>query len=77
MKTIIKLVVGVLIIAFVVAALYAANLFLKPISKMKASFAQSSIATPINVDGEDFRDLNRDGSMNPSQVDKYCLSVKV
>ena len=40
MKTIIKLVVGVLIIAVVVAALYAANLFLKPISKMKASFAQ-------------------------------------
>ena len=51
MKTIIKLVVRVLIIAVVVAALYAANLFLKPISKMKASLAQSSIAAPINVDG--------------------------
>jgi hypothetical protein len=65
MKTIIKLVVRVLIIAVVVAALYAVNLFLKPVSKMKASLAQSSIAAPINVDGEVFRDLNRNGSLDP------------
>ena len=77
MKTIIKLVVGVLIIAFVVAALYAANLFLKPISKMKASFAQSSIATPINVDGEDFRDLNRDGSLDPYEDYRIATADRV
>ncbi|MEC8007940.1 MAG: glycoside hydrolase family 3 protein, partial [Pseudomonadota bacterium] len=65
MKAIIKLVVRVLIIAVVLAALYAVNLFLKPVSKMKASFAQSSIAAPINVDGEAFRDLNRNGSLDP------------
>jgi beta-glucosidase len=65
MKTIIKLMVRVLIIAAVVAALYATNLFLKPISKMKASLAQASIATPIKVDGEAFRDLNRNGSLDP------------
>ena len=77
MKTIIKLVVGVLIIAFVVAALYAANLFLKPISKMRASFAQSSIATPINVDGEDFRDLNRDGSLDPYEDYRIATADRV
>ena len=77
MKTIIKLVVGVLIIAVVVAALYAANLFLKPISKMKASFAQSSIATPINVDGEDFRDLNRDGSLDPYEDYRIATADRV
>ncbi|MDB2586072.1 glycoside hydrolase family 3 C-terminal domain-containing protein [Luminiphilus sp.] len=77
MKTIIKLVVGVLIIAVVVAALYAANLFLKPISKMRASFAQSSIATPINVDGEDFRDLNRDGSLDPYEDYRIATADRV
>ena len=77
MKTIIKLVVGVLIIAVVFAALYAANLFLKPISKMKASFAQSSIATPINVDGEDFRDLNRNGSLDPYEDHRIATADRV
>ena len=77
MKIIIKLVVRVLIIAVVVAALYAANLFLKPISKMKASFAQSSAATPINMDGEDFRDLNRNGSLDPYEDYRIATADRV
>ena len=77
MKTIIKLVVRVLIIAVVVAALYAANLFLKPISKMKASLSQSSIAAPINVDGEAFRDLNRNGSLDPYEDYRIATADRV
>jgi len=77
MKTIIKLVVRVLIIAVVVAALYAVNLFLKPVSKMKASLAQSSIAAPINVDGEAFRDLNRNGSLDPYEDYRVATTDRV
>ena len=77
MKTIIKLVVRVLIIAVVVAALYAVNLFLKPVSKMKASLAQSSIAAPINVDGEAFRDLNRNGSLDPYEDHRVATTDRV
>jgi len=77
MKTIIKLVVRVLIIAVVVAALYAANLFLKPISKMKASLAQSSIAAPISADGEAFRDLNRNGELDPYEDYRVATTDRV
>ncbi len=77
MKTIIKLVVRILIIAVVLAALYAVNLFLKPVSKMKASFAQSSIAAPINVDGEAFRDLNRNGSLDPYEDHRVVTTDRV
>ena len=77
MKRIIKLVVRVLIIAVVVAALYAVNLFLKPVSKMKASLAQSSIAAPINVDGEAFRDLNRNGSLDPYEDHRVATTDRV
>ena len=77
MKTIIKLFVRMLIVGIVVAALYAANLFLKPISKMKASLAQSSIAAPINVDGEAFRDLNRNGSLDPYEDHRVATTDRV
>ena len=77
MKTIIKLFVRMLIVAIVVAALYAANLFLKPISKMKASLSQSSIAAPINVDGEAFRDLNRNGSLDPYEDHRVATTDRV
>ena len=77
MKTIIKLMVRVLIIAAVAAALYATNLFLKPISKMKASLAQVSIATPIKVDGEAFRDLNRNGSLDPYEDYRIAAADRV
>lgn len=77
MKTIIKLFVRMLIVGIVVAALYAANLFLKPISKMKASLSQSSIAAPINVDGEAFRDLNRNGSLDPYEDYRVATTDRV
>ena len=61
MKTITRIVIA----ALVIAALYASHLFLKPISKLKASLAQSSIASPITLAGETFRDLNRNGLLDP------------
>ena len=77
MKTLIKLVASVIITAVVMTALYATNLFLKPISKMKASFAQSSVAAPINMDGEDFRDLNRNGSLDPYEDYRIATADRV
>ena len=77
MKTLIKLVASVIITAVVMTALYATNLFLKPISKMKASFAQSSVAAPINMDGEDFRDLNRNGSLDPYEDYRMATADRV
>ena len=77
MKTLIKLVASVIITAVVMTALYATNLFLKPISKMKASFAQSSVAAPINIDGEDFRDLNRNGSLDPYEDYRIATADRV
>jgi beta-glucosidase len=69
--------VRVLIIAAVVAALYATNLFLKPISKMKASLAQASIATPIKVGAQAFRDLNRNGSLDPYEDYRIAAADRV
>lgn len=60
-----KIAVRLFVVVLVVAGLYATNLFLKPISKIKASLAQTSISEPITVDGEVFRDLNRNGSLDP------------
>ncbi len=77
MRTIIKLVFRSVIVAVVVVALYATNLFLKPISKMKASLAQSSIAAPINVDGEAFRDLNRNGALDPYEDYRVATADRV
>ena len=77
MKTLIKLVASVIIAAVVMTALYATNLFLKPISKMKASFAQSSVAAPISVSGQDFRDLNRNGSVDPYEDWRVATADRV
>ena len=77
MKTLIKLVASVIIAAVVMTALYATNLFLKPISKMKASFAQSSVAAPISVSGQDFRDLNRNGSVDPYEDYRVATADRV
>ena len=59
-----KIVVRLLVVVLVVAGLYATNLFLKPISKIKASLAQTSISDPITVDDQVFRDLNRNGALD-------------
>ena len=77
MKTLIKLVASVIIAAVVMTALYATNLFLKPISKIKASFAQSSVAAPISVSGQDFRDLNRNGSVDPYEDYRVATADRV
>lgn len=77
MKTLIKLVASVIIAAVVMTALYATNLFLKPISKMKASFAQSSVAAPISMSGQDFRDLNRNGSVDPYEDYRVATADRV
>jgi beta-glucosidase len=77
MKMIMKLIARVMVIALIIGALYAAHLFLKPISKIKASLAQSSIAAPINEDGEAFRDLNRNGSLDPYEDYRIATADRV
>ena len=49
MKNIPGTVGKVLLIMLAVAALYAGNLFLKPVSTIKASLAQLSPAAPLNT----------------------------
>ncbi len=73
MKIVVRLIVAVL----VVAALYATNLFLKPISKIKASLAQTSISEPIAVDGEVFRDLNHNGQLDPYEDYRVTTTDRV
>lgn len=72
-----KIVVRLLVVILVVAGLYATNLFLKPISKIKASFAQTSISEPIAVDGEVFRDLNRNGALDPYEDYRVATTDRV
>ena len=72
-----KIVIRVVVAVLVVAGLYATNLFLKPISKIKASLAQTSISAPINVDGEVFRDLNRNGKLDPYEDYRVATTDRV
>ena len=72
-----KIVVRLLVVVLVIAGLYATNLFLKPISKIKASLAQTSISEPIAVDGEVFRDLNRNGSLDPYEDYRVATTDRV
>ena len=72
-----KIVVRLLVVVLVVAGLYTTNLFLKPISKIKASLAQTSISEPITVDGEVFRDLNRNGSLDPYEDYRVATTDRV
>ena len=72
-----KIVVRLLVAVFVVAGLYATNLFLKPVSKIKASLAQTSISDPITVNGEVFRDLNRNGALDPYEDYRVATTDRV
>ena len=72
-----KIVVRVLAAVLVLAGLYATNLFLKPISKIKASLAQTSISAPITVDGEVFRDLNRNGKLDAYEDYRVATTDRV
>lgn len=65
MNTTIRWIIGGLALIAVITGLYASHLFLKPISKIKASLSQAAIATPVTIDGEQFRDLNRNGRLDP------------
>ena len=60
-----------------VAALYAGNLFLKPVSTIKASLAQLSPAQALNVGGEIFRDLNRNGVLDPYEDYRIATELRV
>lgn len=60
-----------------VAALYAGNLFLKPVSTIKASLAQLSPAEALNVGGEIFRDLNRNGVLDPYEDYRIATELRV
>ena len=73
MKIVIRVVVAVLFLA----GPYATNLFLKPISRIKASLAQTSISAPINVDGEVFRDLNRNGKLDAYEDYRVATADRV
>ena len=72
-----KIAVRLLIVVLVVAGLYATNLFLKPISKIKASLAQTSISAPITADGEVFRDLNHNGLLDPYEDYRVATTDRV
>ena len=72
-----KIVARLLVIVLVAAGLYATNLFLKPISKIKASLAQTSISAPITVNGEVFRDLNRNGALDPYEDYRVATTDRV
>jgi len=72
-----KIVARLLVIVLVAVGLYATNLFLKPISRITASLAQTSISAPINVDGEVFRDLNRNGALDPYEDYRVATTDRV
>lgn len=72
-----KIVARLLVIVSVVAGLYATNLFLKPISRIKASLAQTSTSAPITVDGEVFRDLNRNGKLDAYEDYRVATTDRV
>ncbi len=72
-----KIVIRVVVAVSVVAGLYATNLFLKPISRIKASLAQTSTRAPITVDDEVFRDLNRNGALDPYEDYRVATTDRV
>ena len=72
-----KIVIRVVVAVLVIAGLYATNLFLKPISRIKASLAQTSTSAPITVDGEVFRDLNRNGALDPYEDYRVATTDRV
>ena len=65
MNTAIRWIIRGLALTVVLAGLYATHLFLKPISKIKASLSQAAVAEALTIDGEQFRDLNRNGQLDP------------
>ena len=65
MNTAIRWIIRGLALIVVLTGLYATHLFLKPISKIKASLSQAAVAEALTVDGEQFRDLNRNGQLDP------------
>ena len=77
MTTLLKMITRLVIAALLIAALFATHLFLKPISKFKASLAQSSIGAPIMLAGETFRDLNRNGSLDPYEDSRVATTDRV
>lgn len=72
-----KIAVRLFIAVCFVVGLYATNLFLKPLSKVKASLAQTNISEPITVDGEVFRDLNRNGVLDPYEDYRVATNDRV
>ena len=65
MNTATRWIIRGLALIVVLTGLYATHLFLKPISKIKASLSQAAVAEALTVDGEQFRDLNRNGQLDP------------
>ena len=74
MNTAIRWIITGLALIVVLTGLYATNLFLKPVSKIKASLSQAAIAEPLTVDGKQFRDLNRNGQLDP--YEDYRVSTE-
>lgn len=66
-----------LLVILVIVTLYATHLFLKPVSRIKATFAQSSIAAPLKIDGEMFRDLNRNGLLDAYEDYRVATEQRV
>ncbi len=77
MTILLKMITRLVIAALLIAALFATHLFFKPISKFKASLAQSSIGAPIMLAGETFRDLNRNGSLDPYEDSRVATTDRV
>ena len=68
MNTAIRWIIRGLALIVVLTGLYATHLFLKPISKIKASLSQAAVAEALTVDGEQFRDLNRNARVGREQA---------
>ena len=67
----------IIIAVIVIAALYATHLFLKPISKLKASIAQYAAAGTLKIEGETFRDLNRNGLLDAYEDHRLVTKERV
>ena len=67
----------IIIAVTVIAALYATHLFLKPISKLKASIAQYATAGTLKIEGETFRDLNRNGLLDAYEDHRLVTEERV
>ena len=73
-----KIVIRVVVAVLVVAGLYATNLFLKPISRIKASLAQTSTSAPITVEWRRcFAYLNRNGALDPYEDYRVATTDRV